>query len=65
MYTEAHQPTSALCSSVDIAVLALFQICGLKVPFKYKLLYSKAEEQFYSTECSICFWVMRTRHKVE
>lgn len=64
-HREAHQSTSALWSSMEIAVLNLFQICGLKVPGKYKLLYSKAEEVFHSTKCNICFWVMKTRHKIE
>lgn len=32
--SEAHQSTSALCSSVEIAVFTLFQICGLKLSGK-------------------------------
>lgn len=62
-YTEAHQSISALCSSVEI--FTLFQICGLKVLGKYKLLRSKARQLFRSTKCSICFWFMKTRHKAE
>lgn len=56
---------SALCSSMEIPGLTLFQICGLKVPGKYKLLYSKAQELFLNTKCSIYFCVMKTRHKAE
>lgn len=56
---------SALCSSVEIPVLTLFQICGLKVPAKYKLFYSKAQELFLKTKYSIYFCVMKTRHKAE
>lgn len=37
---------SALCISAEIPVLTPFQIRGLKVPGKYKLLYSKAQELF-------------------
>lgn len=56
---------SALCSSVEIPVLTLFQICRLKVPGKHKLLYSKAQKLFLCTKCSIYFCVMKTRHKAE
>lgn len=62
-YTEAHQSISALCGRVEIPVLTVFQICELKVPGKYKLLYSKAEELFCSTKCSIYFWIRKTKHK--
>lgn len=53
--TGVQQSISALCSSVGTPVLTLFQICGLKVPGKYKLLYSKAQKLFFSTKCSYLF----------
>lgn len=63
-YTEAH-PVHFISAHrrVEIPVLTLFQICGLKVPGKYKWSYSEVPELFCSTKCSISFCVTKRRHK--